>query len=292
MSFLQQPEVLLIYKNGDQIWLREVAYAILPKLIKQLVLGKDVLIARRGQPDKAEPGMVRYEDVFRRKYSGSRSVFRTVNYQDKFLLFPSASEDVAGDRQQFWKTISGYHEHKTVELQKADVRERSKWLAETINAYAPASVLELGCGGGRNLFFLHEVNPECQLYGVEINPAAVEVAKERLGAKFKLLSSSIYELDRIESDSVDVVFTSGVLMHIPGEALPEIKANMLRIARKAIIHYELHGPSHGFDFHRYPRDYRALYPEHDSARYEVFESSDYRNAGTESFHHCLLEVEL
>ena len=292
VSFLNQPEVILIYKNGEQSWLRVVDYALVPKLLKQLVFGTDVLIVRRGKAGSAEKKMVEYPELYRKGFDGGASIYRTVNYESKFLLFPSVAGSAAADRQQFWKQISGYHEHKEVELQKEDVRERSKWLAQTIQAYQPASVLELGCGGGRNLYFIQEKNPDCQLYGVEINPAAVEVARERLGSKFRLLSTSIYELDDIESASIDVVFTSGVLMHIPGEELSKIKANIERIARKAIIHYELHGPSHDFDFHRYPRDYRELYSGHDNAKYEVFADGDFRNAGTESFQHCLLTVDL
>ncbi|WP_116106139.1 methyltransferase domain-containing protein [Lewinella sp. IMCC34191] len=290
-EYLGDPGLVVVYGAGEQTWLRTMNFALWPKILKRIAFDRRVLIARRGK--RISGTEMGYRILFNKGSDGLTHNYRTINYGSRILLFSSQSDNVALDREQFWKNIAGYHEHLDVDLQKEDVKTRTQWLASEINAYQPDSVLELGCGGGRNLYFIQQANPDCNLYGVEINPAAVQVAQNLLGPNFKLLSSSIYDLEAIETDSVDVVFTSGVLMHISGDKLPEITANIKRIARKAIIHYELHGPSHTFDFHRYPRDYGKLYPDfREEARYEVFDRQDFRNAGTESFHHCLLKIPL
>ncbi|WP_238751561.1 class I SAM-dependent methyltransferase [Neolewinella maritima] len=232
-----------------------------------------------------------YSTVFKRGFDAAAGKYRVINYATKFLLFRSTGESIALDREVFWQNISGYHEHLPIDLQRDDITKRTKWLAERINAFNPQSVLELGCGSGRNLYFIQQENPDCALFGVEINADAIRTAEEKLGSTFRLLSNSIYALEDIASNSIDVVFTSGALMHIASDKLAYIKGHIERIAKKAILHYELHGPEHIFDFHRYPRDYRQMYHEVPDAHYEVFDETDFRNAGTESFHHALLVVE-
>jgi hypothetical protein len=62
-------------------------------------------------------------------------------------------------------------------------------------------------------------------------------------------------------------------------------------ARLAVFHFELHGPAHSFDYHRYPRDYENLYRELNlgtRVTYEVFPTSDYRSQGLGHFNHALL----
>jgi hypothetical protein len=100
---------------------------------------------------------------------------------------------------------------------------------------------------------------------------------------------SIYDLAHIPSQSVDIVLTSGVLMHVPEEKVGGVIREAHRIARMAVVHFELHGPSHSFDYHRYPRDYGALYSTLGlDGTYTVFPRRDFRSRTTQSFHHALL----
>lgn len=218
-----------------------------------------------------------------------RGAYELVNYEDKFLLFSiSGQVTTAANRQRFWSAVHGYHEHRRPETQKQDVIKRTRWLAEVLSTFEPASVLELGCGAGRNLFYLQKLLPACRLLGVEINADAAETARQELGSSFELVSHSLYELSHLPDDSIDVIFTSGVLMHVPHEKVEWVVKEMQRISRKGVVLYELHGPSHHFDFHRYPRDYGKLPMALSGVTYEIFDRSDYRNSGTESFNHALL----
>lgn len=61
---------------------------------------------------------------------------------------------------------------------------------------------------------------------------------EKISADMKKMS--LYDLSEIKDSSYDVVFTSAVLMHIPEEAIHNILENTVRIAKKFIVHLELH----------------------------------------------------
>jgi len=79
-------------------------------------------------------------------------------------------------------------------------------------------------------------------------------------------------------------------MHVLHDRVEEIVAAANQVATRAVVHFELHGPAHDFDFHRYPRDYEGLYKKLGLPveRYEVFPVSDFRSTGVAPFHHALL----
>lgn len=78
-----------------------------------------------------------------------------------------------------------------------------------------ASVLELGCGVGSNLRALRHLLPASELSGVEINSGAMVVAS---GVADHVWLSSFLEWQ--PPAKWDLVFTKGVLIHVPPEDLP------------------------------------------------------------------------
>jgi trans-aconitate methyltransferase len=163
----------------------------------------------------------------------------------------------------------------------------SAWLVDDVLAPLGDSFLELGCGAGRNLAALRVTRPDASLAGVEVNEQAAALA----GAHAQITMGSVYEIDLWTGRPVDVVFTSGVLMHVPHDRVEEVVAAAHSVAARAVVHFELHGASHDFDFHRYPRDYASLYDRLGFTvdRYEVFANNDFRSAGVAPFFlHALL----
>jgi hypothetical protein len=81
-----------------------------------------------------------------------------------------------------------------------------------------------------------------------------------------------------------------VLIHVPYDPVEEIITTAHRVAARAVVHFELHGPAPDFDFHGYPRDYGAVYSLLRLAadRDEVFPENDFRSAGVAPFHPALL----
>lgn len=206
--------------------------------------------------------------------------YRIVNYHPAYYLLPAVEHD------EFWRRIVDYQEHRPPAAQEETAVRRSAWLAQDVLAALGDSFLELGCGAGRNLGALRAARPDAVLRGLEVNEAAASLAR----AHAEITLGSLYELSEWATTSVDVVFTSGVLMHVPHDEVERVVAAVQQAATRAVVHFELHGPSHRFDFHRYPRDYSAVYERLGTRadRYEIFSHRDYRSHGVAPFHHALL----
>jgi SAM-dependent methyltransferase len=130
---------------------------------------------------------------------------------------------------------------------------RSRALLELISDLPKdAHILEVGCNVGRNLAHLYD-HGYTNLAGVEINPHAVELLRQRfpqlatvpvhLGPARELLS-------KMQSDSFDLVYTMAVIEHIhPDES--GVFDDMVRIGRQ-ILAIE---PRRGRSSHRqFPHD--------------------------------------
>lgn len=98
-----------------------------------------------------------------------------------------------------------------------------------------ASILELGCNVGRNLGILRSLVPHASLNAVEINPIALEIADE----KYKLNSKFAGSIFEYQTDALfDLVFTSGVLIHIHPDNLLSAMKKMFHLSSRYIIMVE------------------------------------------------------
>lgn len=78
-----------------------------------------------------------------------------------------------------------------------------------------ASVLEFGCGIGRNIPFLRDAFPGAEVMGSDVSSKSIEIArKENPGVRFWV------EGEAQEEQSVDLVFIAGVFHHIPPAERP------------------------------------------------------------------------
>jgi pseudaminic acid biosynthesis-associated methylase len=102
-----------------------------------------------------------------------------------------------------------------------------------------ASLLEVGCNAGNQLLLLRQMG-YTNLAGVELQPYAFEVARQRLpGVELKL--GSALNLPHPDN-SFDVVFTSGVLIHIAPPDLPRAMDEIYRCAKTYIWGMEYYCP--------------------------------------------------
>ena len=116
-------------------------------------------------------------------------------------------------QEKFWH--SEYASEYIKRNQKFDidlgVAAWKKMLTE-VDLNTLSSVLELGCNIGRNLHIFEQLLPEAQKSIVEISPLAFNTVTQN----FKLKDSQNKSI--LESDlplySFDLVFTSGVLIHV------------------------------------------------------------------------------
>ena len=102
-----------------------------------------------------------------------------------------------------------------------------------------ARILEVGCNEGNQLCALREMGFQ-HLYGIEIQDYALRKAQARLeNAEFTLASS--FEIP-YPAGFFDLVFTSGVLIHIAPPDLPKALREIHRCARQFVWGFEYYSP--------------------------------------------------
>lgn len=111
-------------------------------------------------------------------------------------------------------------------------------LYETVLQLRPESVMEIGCGGGDHLYNLMTLTPETKLYGSDISPQQLELARTRSPN----LSADLQTVDITNAFSVktlpkaDLCFTQAVIMHIRSRSryLHALR-NLFTVAIKHVI---------------------------------------------------------
>ena len=94
-----------------------------------------------------------------------------------------------------------------------------------------ARILEVGCNMGNQLLLLEKMGFQ-NLYGIEVQPYALEKAKSRV-RHATLQVATAFEIP-YPNEHFDLVFTSGVLIHIAPEDLSFAIKEIHRVARKYI----------------------------------------------------------
>ena len=102
-----------------------------------------------------------------------------------------------------------------------------------------ARILEVGCNMGTQLLVLQQMGFH-DLYGIEIQSYALDRAKARL-PEGVLAQASAFAIP-YEDRFFDLVFTSGVLIHIAPTDLPKALAEIHRCARTWIWGFEYYAP--------------------------------------------------
>lgn len=217
------------------------------------------------------------------------------NYSPRYRIFFASELDssdsefaqaIGEANSKSWAEQVNYHEHRSFKDQKKRAHEISKLITERISAHIddPKTILELGCGSGRNLEYLHTRFPSAKITGIDIHEV---VNGLELGANVRGIKADILNLDWNSIGKFDVIFTSGLLMHINNFAVKDL-LDKINTNSFLHFHFELHGESHFWDYDRYPRSYGALAQELDLQilDYSVFhEDGVYSSALTSDFAH-------
>lgn len=98
-------------------------------------------------------------------------------------------------------------------------------------------VLEVGCNRGHNLLALAEIlGRSCEIVGIEPNCHALEYAR---AASTDIAVLDGHALDIPFKDAYfDLVFTAGVLIHIPLSDLPQALTEICRVSRRYVLAVE------------------------------------------------------
>lgn len=93
-------------------------------------------------------------------------------------------------------------------------------------------ILEVGCNIANQLLLLQQLG-YTQLYGIEVQSYAIGIARSRT-RNINLVQSSAFDLP-YRDGFFDLVFTSGVLIHIAPEDLPAALDEIHRCSRRYIL---------------------------------------------------------
>src|SRR5215467_3788167 len=132
-------------------------------------------------------------------------------------------------RSEFGRAYTDRNDH--------DRPERAEAWSRLLEGVAACRVLEVGCNVGWNLVYLERLGFS-ELYGVEPQLDALARARAR-HPDFNLLSGTAFDLP-MHDRSCDLVFTSGVLIHIAAETLGAALDEIYRVSRRwiAAIEYD------------------------------------------------------
>ena len=98
------------------------------------------------------------------------------------------------------------------------------------------SILELGAGQGDNLIALRESLPGAMLTGVDINPLAVELMRDR---GLNAIEGSVHD---VKLPKADLVLTRGFLIHVQPNYLPGTYDAIHAASNRYIIMAEYFSP--------------------------------------------------
>ena len=119
-------------------------------------------------------------------------------------------------------------------------QRRAEWVAALPVFRQAETVLEIGCGAGRNLAALRRRHPDLLVYGRDINAEAIAQARATL-PEGHFTMFNLYDLATCPSLrkagvlGIDVVLAVGVLGHLEPSAVPAVLGWMLSSARQAVV---------------------------------------------------------
>lgn len=115
------------------------------------------------------------------------------------------------------------------------IHPQHEWLLSVIKKKDPKSILEVGCGFGRNIKFLIEKGVlSATITGVDISSEMINLAREYIkNKKVKLYASNLTDFK--PTTKFDLVFTHGALMHIPEDKIEDAINKLINLSKKHLV---------------------------------------------------------
>ena len=146
---------------------------------------------------------------------------------------------VYSDPRKYW-TLRGGPEYLAEQEGQPARTARSKWMADKIAACGAGSILEVGCGYGKQLEAIRAaVGGRVSLAGIDFSPTQLDLAARRVGRDDHLLLV-LGDGQRLPfpDDAFDLVLTSAVILHNEPVVAERMRQEIVRVARRWCIHNE------------------------------------------------------
>lgn len=115
---------------------------------------------------------------------------------------------------------------------RVDWQKRISFWTDIIQLTGANQVLEVGCNAGWNLMALRTVKPYMRLAGIDVNETALKQA-ENLG-----FDVTVGEVAYLKPAMHDLVFTAGVLIHIPPEDIHDAMERIAAASKRYVLAVE------------------------------------------------------
>src|SRR4051794_23596469 len=158
------------------------------------------------------------------------------------------------DPRHYWTLRGGEEYFQEQEGQDARTA-RAEWMAGRIASYRPESILEIGCGYGKQLRALRR---QLGIPLVGLDFSAPQLCRARLyldGLEGIGLVLGSGQALPFPDHSFDLVLTSAVILHNPPAVAERIRREVLRVARRWAAHNE----DTDVSYNRYGYDTAAWY---------------------------------
>jgi spore coat polysaccharide biosynthesis protein SpsF len=145
------------------------------------------------------------------------------------------------EQEKFWAGEFG-NAYVNRNSDPASIASRIAYLAKVLaGTRGVRQVLEIGANIGQNLVAMQHLLPECTFTGVEINEQAIETLQQI--PNVKVHKGSIFDYSPADLSIHDLTLSSGVLIHINPDLLPEVYRRLYECSRNYICLIEYYNPT-------------------------------------------------
>lgn len=145
-------------------------------------------------------------------------------------------KEFSTEQESFW---AGEFGNEYLERNRDVAAPLHRFAAVLRSASRVSSVLECGANIGLNLIALHQLLPRAELAAVEINEKAAAALRSLGYVDVNHESLLTFQPKR----RYDLVFTSGVLIHIAPDALPTVYDLMFKASDRYVVVSEYYNPT-------------------------------------------------
>lgn len=158
----------------------------------------------------------------------------------RFNQLPRAMRDSLYARSEYWDY---YLETSGIAPDDSPAKQAAaQTIATEIVGFSPQSLLEYGCGDGRILSALLKGTTPLgtRVFGMDSSERMLTLARARVphSPRLTLLPADARDGLPLEDASIDVTVTCGALQHVPADALAAVMGELMRVTRRALVHWE------------------------------------------------------
>ncbi len=166
----------------------------------------------------------------------------------KSIMLEGTKGDYIGiyNPESFWETYGNIY-LGLFDNKEDNFRLNVQPLISRIYNIKPKSILEVGCGFGRNIPFIKGNVPGIERFvGLEFSKTMLDKSEEY----FKVFKSDEFNPNEVElinadardmpfeDNAFDLVYTHVCLTHIPPKYIKQVTEEIARVSKKWIIHFE------------------------------------------------------